>query len=44
MTMGSAWVKENQKRQEFLEVLYRNQCRRNGALHRVVSGVGRERA
>lgn len=29
-SMGKEWVRENEKRAEFLEVLYRNQCRRNG--------------
>lgn len=29
-SMGREWARENQKRQEFLEVLYRDQCRRNG--------------
>ena len=30
VSMGKEWVRENEKRQEFLEVLYRNQCRRSG--------------
>ena len=29
-SMSKEWVRENEKRAAFLDVLYRNQCRRNG--------------
>ena len=29
-SMGKEWIRENEKRVAFLDVLYRNQCRRNG--------------
>ena len=43
-SMGKEWVRENEKRSEFLDLLYRNQCRRNGLYTGLYQGwVGKER-